>query len=206
MSFILDALRKSEHARASRLLPGVRERATLERRPRWLAGLLVSIGVLLIVNLVLLVYMLGRGAPANTSAPPIGVANMAVRPTTTRSGTVRPLSGESAELAAPVEGNVTPRAAPTVGKPMPAAARSVNAATTGLGLPSIRQLPPQATAGLPELNMELHVFATDPGQRFVFINGQRLQEGGATREGVAVEAITPTGVILRYQGTRFTLP
>jgi general secretion pathway protein B len=70
----------------------------------------------------------------------------------------------------------------------------------------VTQLPAQATAGLPPLNLELHVFSVDPSQRFVMINGEHLREGNALKAGAQVEKITPDGVILSYQGARFSLP
>ena len=74
------------------------------------------------------------------------------------------------------------------------------------GVPSINDLGPQATAGLPQLNVDLHVYATDPASRFVMINGRRYQEGARLPEGVLVEHITPDGVIMNNKGTRFLLP
>ena len=73
-------------------------------------------------------------------------------------------------------------------------------------LPSINDLGPQATAGLPSMNVDLHVYATDPTARFVVINGRRYIEGGRLPEGALVEHITPDGVIMNNKGTRFLLP
>ena len=39
----------------------------------------------------------------------------------------------------------------------------------------------------------------------MIINGQRVHEGGVLKEGMLVEQITPEGVVLNRQGTRFTL-
>jgi hypothetical protein len=38
------------------------------------------------------------------------------------------------------------------------------------------------------------------------INSKRYQEGDRLSEGPLLEAITSTGVVLRYQGQRFLLP
>ena len=58
---------------------------------------------------------------------------------------------------------------------------------------------------LPELRLDLHVYAENPAERFVFINMRKLREGEALPEGVRVEQITPDGVDLFYQGKRFAL-
>ncbi len=73
-------------------------------------------------------------------------------------------------------------------------------------VPTINDLTPQATAGLPQLNLDLHVYGTSPSDRFVFINNRRYLEGGSTPEGVRVERITPDGVVLGWRGMQFLLP
>jgi len=58
---------------------------------------------------------------------------------------------------------------------------------------------------LPELRLDLHVYAAKPADRFVFINMRKLREGESLPEGVRVETITPHGAELTYRGKRFTL-
>jgi hypothetical protein len=124
---------------------------------------------------------------------------------------VRPLAAET-EPADPSLDATEPERPPARPAPEPFAAERAAAAAefrrgvTVAGVPSIHELAPQATAGLPALNIDLHVYAADPAQRFVIINGQRVREGGALKEGPAVERITEDGAVLNYQGTRFLLP
>ena len=59
---------------------------------------------------------------------------------------------------------------------------------------------------LPNLHLDLHVFAANPQQRFVMINTHKLREGDALPDGVHVDSITPDGAILSQNGTRFLLP
>jgi hypothetical protein len=63
-----------------------------------------------------------------------------------------------------------------------------------------------SSAGLPELHLDLHVFAARPRDSFVMINMHRLGEGDSLPNGAHVEAIRPDGVVLTYHGTRFLLP
>jgi general secretion pathway protein B len=49
------------------------------------------------------------------------------------------------------------------------------------------------------------VYAANPAERFVFVNMRKLREGESLPDGTRVESITPTGAILSYRGTRFTL-
>jgi general secretion pathway protein B len=59
---------------------------------------------------------------------------------------------------------------------------------------------------IPELRLDLHVFAAKPQDRFVMINMHKLHEGDSLPEGVRVESITPEGAVLTHAGTRFFLP
>jgi general secretion pathway protein B len=72
------------------------------------------------------------------------------------------------------------------------------------GLPLYQQI--VTSDGLPELHLDLHVFADRPRDRFVMINMHRLGEGDSLPGGVQVETIRPDGVVLSYRGTRFLLP
>jgi general secretion pathway protein B len=73
-------------------------------------------------------------------------------------------------------------------------------------VPTIDQLPAQATAGLPPLSIDLHIYANQPAQRAVFINGARYREGERLPSGAVVQQITPDGAVLSYGGQRFLLP
>jgi general secretion pathway protein B len=192
---------------------------------------LVAIGALLAINLAVLLYFLLRNdapevvreapvaaAPAATppaadrpapvqrsvQAPPAPVAS-ADAPRELRSLTEETSAGpETAPLrdapAPPDPMLLPPTPAPgvTYGEPPPSAVRDAP--------PRLDTLPAQATAGLPALNLDLHIYASDPAQRAAFINGRRYREGDTLPEGVEVRAITPEGAVLQYRGQRFLLP
>jgi general secretion pathway protein B len=65
-----------------------------------------------------------------------------------------------------------------------------------------------ATPGthLPQLRLDLHVFAARPQDRFVMINMHKLREGDSLPEGVHLDSITPEGAVLSYNGSQFLLP
>ena len=58
---------------------------------------------------------------------------------------------------------------------------------------------------LPELRLDLHVYAANPAERYAFINMHKVREGDTTAEGVQVKEITREGVVLDYRGTEFVL-
>jgi general secretion pathway protein B len=58
---------------------------------------------------------------------------------------------------------------------------------------------------LPELRLDLHVYAERARDRYALINMHRVQEGDALPEGPRVLAITREGVALDYRGQEFML-
>ncbi|MGH8227775.1 MAG: general secretion pathway protein GspB, partial [Steroidobacteraceae bacterium] len=73
------------------------------------------------------------------------------------------------------------------------------------GLPTYQELASQPGSQLPQLELDLHVYSPQPDQRFVFLNMTKLREGDSLPQGVRVDTITPSGVILSYRGKRFVL-
>jgi general secretion pathway protein B len=71
-------------------------------------------------------------------------------------------------------------------------------------LPSINE----ANLGvqMPEMHIDLHVYAAQASERFVSINGRRYREGETLAEGPVLERIRRDGVVLDYRGARFLLP
>jgi general secretion pathway protein B len=72
------------------------------------------------------------------------------------------------------------------------------------GLPTADEI--MAPGGVPELKLELHVYANDAAQRFVFINSRKYREGENLAEGPRVEEIRSDGVVLSLRGNRYLLP
>jgi general secretion pathway protein B len=73
-------------------------------------------------------------------------------------------------------------------------------------LPSISEINLTGAQALPDLHLDVHVYATNPADRFVYINMRKYHEGAALPEGPRVERIRRDGVVLNYQGLRFILP
>ena len=74
------------------------------------------------------------------------------------------------------------------------------------GLPSISEIHLTGTQALPELHLDVHVYATRPAERFVYVNMRKYHQGATLQEGPTVERIRRDGVVLNYQGLRFILP
>jgi general secretion pathway protein B len=77
---------------------------------------------------------------------------------------------------------------------------------TESGLMLYQDVAATPSANLPELRLDLHVYAAKPQERFALINMHKVHEGDLLADGVRVEAITPDGVVMSHGGTKFLLP
>ena len=235
MSFILDALKKSEDERLGATGPNLAYAPTGGRRegiPRWV---LVLSGLLLI-NLAGLVALMIWKQPAQEEISQPAPRQLAESPTqktpdpapekSVASGPVStPAPGKNGEpgvatvrsLAQEARAETDDRADPDLSQPLgpeSAAAEAGQAPATGqqqkkesARVPSLNELLGEGKMmNLQSLSLDLHVYAARKEDRFVFINLSKYQEGQILKEGPRVEEITNDGVILQYQGERFLLP
>lgn len=269
MSFILDALRRSEHERQRQTGPALAEMPVAAPKLRSNVWAPIAI-VLLLVNLVVVGVWLIRKSMHEPAAPPPSaavIADSAPAPTSTghvpatqtpvvagnapaataatpvveppalattagTSEAQNPLEAESAggppmldprmaaQASAPPPGPPAVTRAPAsrgsvVYESLPDSARlgarpyapptsaDRAAAAAGAGLASADEL--TASGTVPGLNLDLHVYATVPAERLVFINSHKYREGDTLQEGPVVSQITPAGVVLVYNGRSYLL-
>ena len=62
---------------------------------------------------------------------------------------------------------------------------------------------PDAVRAVPEIKFSVLVYATNPEDRFVLINGQRLGEGSSAQPGLIVKKIRRDGVVFSYRLYQF---
>ena len=215
MSFILDALRKSELERQRQSGPSIAE-LPVARDDRRLPRALLAIGFLLVVNVGVLLFFLLRDT---TDALPAVEITSAAAPVVAAPAAAAPVPAP-AEVAPTVVSPVIdervtePEVMPEATLPPPApdptllpdASVTYSPGPVDDMPPPIADLPTQVTAGLPALSVDLHIYSDDPAKRVVFINGRRYQRGGVLVEGPTVEEINREGAVLSYHGRRFLLP
>ncbi|MEA3197476.1 MAG: ral secretion pathway protein [Gammaproteobacteria bacterium] len=223
MSFILDALKKSEIERQRQSVPGLMDTRSSPRRSR-LPIWAIALGILLGINLLVLTFVLTKKSlPAAHTPEPSAAASVPA-------GAVPPETKHFSPLdAAPVYAPEIPIAAGDSAAPLqPPMARKAPAepAIAALHparhadplltdedakadrevLPSISEISLAGAQALPELHLDVHVYATRPAERFVYVNMRKYHEGSTLQEGPTVERIRRDGVVLNYQGLRFILP
>lgn len=224
MSFILDALRKSETDRqrdAAPSLADTRYRRPGRRRSVWVPVLIV----VLLANAVLLAVLLNRSPEEGIESPNTPMIATPGRATRTLAvpppeNDVHPLATEVRTVAAqPKPAVANPQSGQSPSRPSGTAPASDAAPTTQAAvlppateaparaeaLPSLEQLSIAGLISLPPLHVDIHVFSAEPTERFVFINMSKYREGDQLKEGPEVAEITDTGVVLRHQGNQFLL-
>jgi len=204
MSFILDALKKSETERQRQDAPGIASIPQAVRNKRstkwiWL------IGGLLVINLGVLSGLILRSdeepqvaevesAPATVEAeqPDTTFSDMVSQ--AKRSQPAPVAAGQVAAVTSSVAEDPVPE---VIYEPTPAASE---------GLATFNELRAQGILQLPDMHLDIHVYSGQPADRFVFVNMSKYKEYATLAEGPVVTEITPDGVVLDYRGTAFLLP
>ena len=225
MSFILDALRKSEAARRRSeapdlfaSMPAAREPARARANwPLWLLGTVAAI------SLIAVLWLLAQRAPPASPAP------QTADPTTATASTDNAVA--STPISTPASMPVPPQTPLPIDPPPPVATATVMppatvtapparelpappqepavvvpppaALPTG-GIVSLADLDPATRKLLPPLKLSMHLWNETASQRFVIIDGQKLREGDVLGE-LVVERITRDGAMLVWRGSQLKI-
>ncbi len=197
MSYILDALKKSERERSLGNIPtldtiGGEEREG-HRVRRWLVG---SILALFIAALGTLFLMMPDEKSDKVEEVAASVKSLAKSPTTTEPEQPPPAS---TQLPKPRQEVIS------VTVPATTKRSAQDMATTEGAVPLLEELPPQVQRKIPKMALNVVSYSEDPARRFVMIDLAMYKEGQIVSSGPRVDGITADGVILSYQGTRFLL-
>lgn len=218
MSFILDALKKSE---ADRQGKGKAETAYVhsgspapaQNKWIWLVGFLLTLNIV-----VLLVVLLkpDRGAtPAVTTvvSKPAVTAEDESASFRERVNEVRrsqpqapPAVDSPAVVRNPATQSQSTQEPARTPAPIASDADTTEPSTSTVAYKTLNELLAEGTLQMQELRIDIHVYSETPVDRFVFINMTKYKENAILSEGPVVAEIVPDGVILDYQGVRFLLP
>jgi general secretion pathway protein B len=223
MSYILDALRKSDQQRrrgAAPTLLTLQRSAVVRKRPAYLAyGLLavVLVGAGVVIGW-LRPWQTEQAAPRrpeSVAAASIESKSIESKPLDSTSRQPAPAQPEmpaqpKPELPAPAKprtDGLPPEAnAPVPGKAAAPPERRVDIAAAdaaGETVIAVEKLPLSVQQELPKLSISVHAYSDDPAKRLVGIGSRILREGDYVVPGLHLEEITPDGMILSYRGYRF---
>ena len=219
MSFILDALKKSETDRQQQSgaeFTGVPTSPQAPSVPRWLW----VVGALLAINLLVLSGLLLK--PDSSAPQPAQPSNQITAALPAAVETTQPSFEEKAATARnnppDMQTESTPIATSTGEtrrveeqsrvqnsvEPMLISQDPSTVRASDLH-PTLQEVRARGAINLVDLHLDIHVFSPNPNDRFVFINMSKLREGSTLSEGPVVEKITPDGVVLRHEGQVFLL-
>ena len=227
MSFILDALRKSESERQQDARPSITRIPTAVPRhglPPWAIATMGALGLGIVVLAGAWIgTFIGRSETPTRTAQnaPAAAAAVSDAPRDERAA-AGPSAREAASpsrveplplppprpLAAAAEPSplaIAARAQPTPSRPaQPPAARPTDLPRVDANLEAYHTAAP--SLGLPELTLQLLAYdENDPSQQYVFINGARYNVGDTLPGGARVIAINRRGAVLLVRGRQFQL-
>lgn len=221
MSYILDALKKSEQERGHGNIPDVQTVHTSslnyrsEKKAYWPYILIAAV----LLNLLAIVYFIvDKDQPAeiaDTSQQKNVVAHVTPedRPVVekiTETENVTTISSDDTKKKALEKPSPEPEEKTIAIKKQAASKTEKTAAspekhTTNQPAPIIDfyDLPESIKHDLPSIVISAHVYSTNPMQRSIVINNNFLEEGEYVLDGLILYEITPDGAIFNYQGTLF---
>ncbi len=224
MSYILDALRKSQQARQPGPAPephGAVHNISLSLPG---AGWWLVVGIVLLFGILTAAFIFWRGTAGGTPPVPVATASPpapVIESTPLAKEQTQPL-GELAKSMPPVHDlaeeaqvstRVTPKKTALVHDSGEAEVTHRSAAPAIVpaapvvpdDTPLLQQMSTDFQRALPPLRVSIHVYAPDPSQRILFINDRQYHQGDRIDGDIRVEKIVPDGVILSYRGERFKL-
>jgi general secretion pathway protein B len=220
MSYILDALRRSEQERRQADISGglATVDQTARNGRRWLPWVL---GAALSANAAVLAWLLlpartppvaspapaaatMPATPASAPAPLPALADVAGRPNALPAAPI-PAPTVTGKRPAAVRAELSP-AEPLAATATPAAVQHAAVAPVReADAPPLSTMPADFRQAVPAIGVSVHVYAQQPTARWVLIDGRRVQEGQDAATGVRLERITPNGMVLVFRGESFFL-
>ena len=193
MSYILDALKKSEQDRGNSTIPNVQtiHSSALnyhqEKRPLW-PWILIAV---LISNVFILIYFLKPETSIKEVAlDPIPSSiedNQAPTPTAI---TAPVILEPSTQLVSIPDNNII-----TTKPTEPATAKAIV---------DIDELPANIRQQVPDMVFSAHVYSSEPMQRSLVINNQFKEEGSTVGQDLILLEITRSGAIFDFRDYRFS--
>lgn len=217
MSYILDALRKSDEERKKRQEQQQRPYSPYAgagsptRKNRRTAGLILSASLFVVICLLAGGWWLSEQQQQSKPFEPEQAT-----PATPRQTRPQPAQEiqEGRARANPAANELTPPLQPglsEIDKQRRSAAEAVKAKTAQSDetarsiIPLMAELPFSIQAQLPELKFSGHAYSTAPELRLIMINNAVVREGELIDTDLYLEEITENGLIMNYRGTRFSI-
>jgi general secretion pathway protein B len=203
MSFILDALKKSETERQEQAGAKFSNIPSSPGEPQSFKWLWI-LALLLLVNVIVLLGILLRDEKVPDT--PLPDEHTPVENSQPAGSSFEDRIAEARQNQPGPDATTAEATPPRTTSTAPVESPPQTVSQSRPRLMTIDELRLDGTLALPELHIDIHVYAEDPAERFVFINMKKHREKSQLDEGPVVAEITTDGVILKHQGSTFLLP
>jgi len=215
MSYILDALRKSDQQRRQGAAPGLMtaDSITHEERPQKFSWLTVAAVLIFVTGITIGWLQAWQGTPPSP-APAVATpqdssdVNLSAQYSRVPAAAAYILPPQSPSPARPQIEPELPQpiviqpAAMVAQEPRPAAT-DITGVNPQTSIVKKEELPADIRAGLPNISVSLHAYSSKSDNRMAIVNGKTLQEGDALTPGLILERITPEDMVFTYRGYHF---
>lgn len=206
MSYILEALKKSQAERQLGELPSIHapqvqlnsapDTDVARRLPLWL-----GLGALCIAAVALWVWQPWQAAiPVPVPAPVVALAVPAPVPVV--------IAAPAPVIAKPVPAPVAPaplvKAVTVAPAPVPVPVQVV--APVEEVIPGVRDLPEPIQRQIPAIALGGYIYSKDPADRLLLIDKVLRHEGEEVAPGLVLDKLQPKGVIFSFKGYRYRVP
>ncbi len=220
MSYILDALKKSDQERKQGDVPGLQTihiPINTERQTPWV--LYGVIGFLLLVLAFVIGLVMANKEPDRNQQQALVVDDVVTAlPVVKQEENIieaqkTPASNEKVtndfvepKPRLPVKPLQVARAEPVMAKKSaPAAVKSQPVKPDFNDVPYLHELPDYQQQSVPQMTFAGHVYSSDSSSRSVIINDVFMSEGDTVLQGISIIEITPTGVVFSLHDDFFRM-
>ena len=200
MSYILEALRKSEQERNPEKVPDLethhRHVIGQEKKPYpyWILGV-----VLVLINGAVLFYLFDKEPAVIVESIPVITQETIIEPEVENKPKVEVEAKPEPEIV-----NVIPDIAvvETTVTSAPAPAPEARPTLDSSSVSDISELPYDLQRQIPDMDFSTHIYVRDGGS-FIIINGKSLSEGMIVVRGMRLVKILSDGIILEFKNRQF---
>jgi len=201
MSYILDALKKSDQQRQRGATPTLPSAQATVAAPKRSSSVIYSAlaAVLLCAGIAI-----GWLHPWQAEQPVHAAEPFAAKTAVANTNQTMPTHADQLAMAAKPEQKLSTLnpvpAAPAISPKEPASTATVDQEHKAT---PFAELPLAIQQEMPDMKIQLHSYSNKSVNSIVSINSRMLKEGESLAPGLRLEQITPDGVILSYKGYRF---
>ena len=211
MSYILEALKKSEQERGHGSTPGIQTvhssslNYQASKRSTW-PWILIAVLALNLVALVYFVFHDQQSAPEETALTHnehVVSDSIQLEPATPEPPAAEAMPSPETTLGMP------PAPAQPAAPQQADQQRATRSSPQNVSMPvamqavDIMQLPDNIRRQIPQMEFSAHVYSSNPVQRSVVINNRFMEEGESMNHDFVLREITSTGVIMDFRGYLF---